>query len=198
MAQLQIPTVTAEDLQAFHARHFPGQEHPPVPEFAAHTEKYDEFDEEEYDDGLGYYPDGVKRTLTDEQIRIFRHSEIHALLREKQLREEKEKEAREASENNSIQTSSGSQAREKSHGAMEAQSTSSSGKKRKAERNGNGPRVVGSRVSGGKKGIETHDETSGALDYGDDDYIAAKEQRYAPSASSHPHLAGRKIISYED
>lgn len=54
------------------------------------------------DDGLGYYPDGVKRTLTDEQvscctypiafvflltessqIAIFRHSEIETLLRER-------------------------------------------------------------------------------------------------------------------
>jgi hypothetical protein len=33
------------------------------------------------DDGLGYYPDGTKRTLTDEQIAIFRHSEIEALRR---------------------------------------------------------------------------------------------------------------------
>lgn len=30
----------------------------------------------------------MKRTLTDEQIKIFRHSEIHSLLRERQLREE--------------------------------------------------------------------------------------------------------------
>ncbi len=34
------------------------------------------YDAEEDDDGLGYYPDGVKRTLTDEQIAIFRHSEM--------------------------------------------------------------------------------------------------------------------------
>lgn len=34
------------------------------------------------DDGLGYYDDGVKRTLTDAQIAIFRHSEIQSLLRE--------------------------------------------------------------------------------------------------------------------
>lgn len=40
------------------------------------------------DEDLGYYPDGVKRTLTDEQIRIFRHSEIHTLLREKQLKDD--------------------------------------------------------------------------------------------------------------
>lgn len=37
----------------------------------------------EEDDGLGYYPDGVKRTLTDEQIEIFRHSELEALGRAK-------------------------------------------------------------------------------------------------------------------
>lgn len=41
-------------------------------------------------DGLGYYPDGVKRTLTDEQIAIFRHSEIHSLLQEKKLRADEE------------------------------------------------------------------------------------------------------------
>lgn len=35
----------------------------------------------EEDDGLGYYDDGVKRTLTDEQIAMFRHSEIESLLR---------------------------------------------------------------------------------------------------------------------
>lgn len=38
----------------------------------------------EEEDGLGYYADGVKRTLTDEQIEIFRHSELHALEREKE------------------------------------------------------------------------------------------------------------------
>ena len=44
----------------------------------------------EDDDGLGYYPDGVKRTLTDEQIAMFRHSEIYALLRERQVKKENE------------------------------------------------------------------------------------------------------------
>lgn len=40
------------------------------------------------DDGLGYYEDGVKRTLTDEQIAMFRQSEIHALLRDRRLKAE--------------------------------------------------------------------------------------------------------------
>ena len=39
-------------------------------------------------DDLGYYPDGVKRTLTDDQIAMFRHSEIYAILRERQVRKE--------------------------------------------------------------------------------------------------------------
>ena len=40
-----------------------------------------QLNEVEPDDGLGYYHDGVKRTLTDEQIAIFRHSEIQTLLK---------------------------------------------------------------------------------------------------------------------
>lgn len=44
--------------------------------------QYDEYEEE--DDELGYYPDGVKRTLTDAQIAMFRHSEIQALIKERE------------------------------------------------------------------------------------------------------------------
>jgi len=40
------------------------------------------------DDGLGYYADGVKRTLTEDQIAMFRHSEIYAIIRERQVRRE--------------------------------------------------------------------------------------------------------------
>lgn len=47
-------------------------------------------DEEwEDDDGLGYYEDGVKRTLTDEQIEIFRHSELEALRKEQEKKPSK-------------------------------------------------------------------------------------------------------------
>jgi len=48
----------------------------------------EEYAEDTEDDGLGYYEDGVKRTLTDEQIAIFRHSEIEALLRDRRHAEE--------------------------------------------------------------------------------------------------------------
>jgi Protein of unknown function (DUF3807) len=37
----------------------------------------------EVNDILGYYVDGVKRTLSDEQVAIFRHNEIQELLRER-------------------------------------------------------------------------------------------------------------------
>lgn len=40
------------------------------------------------EDDFGYYPDGNKRTLTDDQIAMFRHSEIYAILRERQVRKE--------------------------------------------------------------------------------------------------------------
>lgn len=38
------------------------------------------------DDGLGYYEDGAERTLTDEQIAMFRHTEIQTILRERRRR----------------------------------------------------------------------------------------------------------------
>ena len=40
------------------------------------------------EDDLGYYHDGTKRTLTDDQIAMFRHSEIYAILRDRQVRKE--------------------------------------------------------------------------------------------------------------
>jgi hypothetical protein len=52
----------------------------------AHVELEEDYDNN--DDGLGYYSDGVKRTLTDDQIAMFRHSEIQLLLRERRLRRE--------------------------------------------------------------------------------------------------------------
>lgn len=38
---------------------------------------------EDDDDKLGWYHDGVKRTLTDEQVAMFRHSEIQRLLQQR-------------------------------------------------------------------------------------------------------------------
>lgn len=94
---LQLPTVTLvcqiaiallhannlqEDLRAFHAKHFP---HAPAPEHVLHgvdTAPNEEYYEHE-DEGLGYYEDGTPRTLTNEQIALFRHSEIQAIIRKR-------------------------------------------------------------------------------------------------------------------
>ncbi|KAH7076493.1 hypothetical protein BKA63DRAFT_510193 [Paraphoma chrysanthemicola] len=82
-----IPVVNVDDLRAFHAKHFP---HAPTPESFLHGVEQGPAEEayEEDDDGLGYYPDGTKRTLTDEQIAMFRHSEIQAILRKRRQRRE--------------------------------------------------------------------------------------------------------------
>lgn len=89
-----VPTVTIDDLRVFHAKHFP---HAAPPEQFVHgaeaanpciSDAAEEYYEE--DDGLGYYPDGAKRTLTDEQIAMFRHSEIQEMLRKQRSRREDE------------------------------------------------------------------------------------------------------------
>lgn len=82
-------TACKTDIETFHALHFSSNA---IGDFetqflrpdAAKVHDIDHTDydyEEEEDDGLGYYSDGVKRTLTDEQIAIFRHSELEALRR---------------------------------------------------------------------------------------------------------------------
>ncbi|KIW07836.1 uncharacterized protein PV09_01754 [Verruconis gallopava] len=86
---VSVPSITEDDLRAFHARHFPGTALPQQFFIGYQTEEGangDEVDDdedgggEEDSDGLGYYPDGVKRTLTDAQIAIFRHSELQRIL----------------------------------------------------------------------------------------------------------------------
>lgn len=44
------------------------------------------------DEDLGFYKDGVRRTLTDEQIAMFRHSEIQRLLAERRRQRDREEE----------------------------------------------------------------------------------------------------------
>lgn len=67
------------DLRSFHALHF-GNGAGPAEFFSSH----DNYGVED-DDGLGSYPDGIKRTLTDDQIAMFRHSEVQVALRERRL-----------------------------------------------------------------------------------------------------------------
>ncbi|KAL8658684.1 MAG: hypothetical protein Q9202_007482 [Teloschistes flavicans] len=88
-SDIRVPTVTPADLQDFHDRHFGPTTRSVVPDQDGKKNwGEDEQRQEEEVDDLGYYPDGVKRTLTDEQIAMFRHSEISRLLRQRQLRRE--------------------------------------------------------------------------------------------------------------
>lgn len=73
-------------LLEFHAVHFPNQRPPTLDP----TVEPDLINEQ--DDHLGYYADGVKRTLTDEQVKMFRHSEIHRLLSQRKQRRKQEQE----------------------------------------------------------------------------------------------------------
>ncbi|KAJ4346272.1 hypothetical protein N0V95_005537 [Ascochyta clinopodiicola] len=79
---LQVPTVTVDDLRDFHARHFP---HALAPEHVLHGVESEPVQDccEEDEGRLGYYEDGTPRTLTNEQVAMFRHSEIQAIIRKR-------------------------------------------------------------------------------------------------------------------
>ncbi|KAH6609363.1 hypothetical protein Trco_002709 [Trichoderma cornu-damae] len=91
----KIPQITSHEILEFHQSHFSSEA---IAEFGQHFtnlpahgtsedqlyEEWGEEGEEEEDDGLGYYEDGVKRTLTDEQVEIFRHSELRELRRQQE------------------------------------------------------------------------------------------------------------------
>ncbi|KGO71492.1 Protein of unknown function DUF3807 [Penicillium italicum] len=168
---MQVPNVTLDDLQAFQSKHFPGQQP------AVFTQENDQTT----DDDLGYYPDGTKRTLTDEQIQIFRHSEIHALLRERQLKED------EAQYQARMQSSLNDGSEVNPDTAPEKR-----------------PRDNDSQVQGGdqkrsqtRKGSTRHtpeDTPSKLLDYGDD---SDQTQVARPPVSRMPYQ-GRRVISYDD
>jgi hypothetical protein len=94
---MHLPTITEEDLKTFHLEHFPAT---PLPQSFGSVQ--DEDQEQEHE--LGYYPDGTKRTLTDDQIAMFRHSEIQQLLRA--LRLQRTTSSRESGSVNDVGTTS--------------------------------------------------------------------------------------------
>ncbi|MCJ1249053.1 hypothetical protein MMC30_006275 [Trapelia coarctata] len=89
--QLVVPLVTPDDLIVFHTRVYgkPFTGNLPHPENYESSSLVTDDDYAEDDDGLGYYDDGAKRTLTDEQIAMFRHSEIQSILRARRQTREK-------------------------------------------------------------------------------------------------------------
>lgn len=151
---------------------------------------------------MGYYPDGVKRTLTDQQIEIFRHSEIQSLSRERKLKEqarleEMGEDIQDDAENSDFGAEDGKAPLAQEDGAtdkVEEKPIPSESK------NGRGEYSEGKRVaSSGKKkkqhaGPETPSITT--LDYGDDTSASAKPD--ALPAQHHASLMGRKMVSYGD
>ena len=77
-------------LRNFHKAHFPGQSIPPLREISTFLpdSSTPAWQEEDDQDQLGWYDDGARRTLTDEQIAMFRHSEIQRLLQQRRLNAE--------------------------------------------------------------------------------------------------------------
>lgn len=88
-----------DDLLNFQIAHFGDATRPDrwfVP--AEEALNFKVFEEIEEDDGLGYYPDGVKRTLTDEQIAIFRRTELWQMKWEQDRQREEQRAQRESEE----------------------------------------------------------------------------------------------------
>ncbi|EKV19870.1 hypothetical protein PDIG_00370 [Penicillium digitatum PHI26] len=168
---MQVPTVTLDDLQAFQSKHFPGQQPAVFPQENDQTT----------DEDLGYYPDGIKRTLTDEQIRIFRHSEIHALLRERQLKaEEAQYQSRMQSSTNHGSEGRTDAAPEKRPRDYDSQAQGRNPKRSQPRKRSDRHTPVG--------------KSSKLLKYGDD---SDQPQMARPAGSQMPYQ-GRRIISYDD
>lgn len=85
-----VPTISEDDLFSFHEKHFSQAAIASFGEtFMDRSGEHKSYSDMTYetweeDDDLGYYEDGVKRTLTDAQIEIFRHSELEALRKEQE------------------------------------------------------------------------------------------------------------------
>lgn len=82
-------------MRKFHQQHFPGQITPEPQPTSGDSE---DIQTEHSSLKLGFYEDGVRRTLTDEQISMFRHSEIHRLLSERRQQKELEEEQKQKQE----------------------------------------------------------------------------------------------------
>ncbi|KAG5362604.1 hypothetical protein CJU89_1731 [Yarrowia sp. B02] len=77
-------SISAQDLMDFHKKHL-GEFHGTIKFDDAETDDFACTDDNA-PESLGFYPDGVERTLTDEQIEFFRQSDI----RKEELRVYKE------------------------------------------------------------------------------------------------------------
>ncbi|KAK4181693.1 hypothetical protein QBC36DRAFT_39854 [Triangularia setosa] len=183
---IQVPTISQADMIAFHEQHFTqfATDHfhsqflrpsPDAQEPIPSNEQDEEYCyEEEEDDGLGYYPDGVKRTLTDEQIAIFRHSELEALRRGKPPSKPQEITA--------------TLAEDLSEGEISSPVPVVTAKKNKKRKRNNKNKHVGEPVDLRKRTWDVVDKGLASLDYGEEE----------PQQSAQTSTTQRRQISYDD
>ncbi|PGH12752.1 hypothetical protein AJ79_04113 [Helicocarpus griseus UAMH5409] len=184
----QIPSVTMNDLQEFQARHFLQNANDPLYSMMPATGE-----EELVDDELGYYPGGAKRTLTDEQIEIFRHSEIQKLQREKRLKDMEDREkaeeqfAGDKADNSPVDM-----------GQLEARSKQSpqNHEREKSRDDEEAGDNITDRTTTERGTQEQNKETEAPLEeYGREGTTSSRSQR-PPSSASNPF--GRRLVSYDD
>lgn len=141
---------------------------------------------EEEDDGLGYYPDGVKRTLTDEQIAMFRHSELQALERAR----ERDPRRRNSSSPMPMQVEQGESEDGEVFGEQIPRSFAGKKKKNKKKKRGSG--------NSNKRGepvIDLRKRTWDVVEQGVDSLVY-DEMEHAGTSSE--HVAQRRRITYDD
>lgn len=133
-----MPDVTVESLQAWHTSRNDG-----LDTVADEADDYGDIE-----DDLGYYPDGVKRTLTDEQIAIFRHSEVQTLLRERRHQQEHYDEGRDVNQSTSIIQHNKTSGNKREHSAWNGpnMSTGTGRKRRKKNRKPRPPKGEGEKA----------------------------------------------------
>ncbi|KAK4659594.1 hypothetical protein QC762_111700 [Podospora pseudocomata] len=184
---IQVPTISQADMLAFHEQHFAqfATDHfhsqflrPSLDDqelILSHEQEEEYYYEEEEDDGLGYYPDGVKRTLTDEQIAIFRHSELEALRRGRQPPKP--------------QGATATLAADLSEGEISSPAPVVTAKKNKKRKRNNKNKNVGEPLMDLRKRTwDVVDKGLASLDYGE-------EETQQPAQAS---TAQRRQISYDD
>lgn len=166
----------------------------------ADEEYYEYYEEEEEDDGLGYYPDGVKRTLTDEQIAMFRHSEILALQKAQEQASDKNQRRRRNSSSpvpmDLVEGSSGEEGElQDDQAAVEQQTLTATKKKKKKKKkrgSGNGNANANKRWEPDperrKRTWDVVETGLDALDYGEMDR----------SGASRENVAQRRRVTYDD
>ncbi|KAB5578520.1 hypothetical protein GE09DRAFT_1214685 [Coniochaeta sp. 2T2.1] len=207
---LRAPAISQAELDSFHNTHFglasishfstnflPGNDAQHAEQAlhfqqdeVSHDDAY--YDEEQEDDGLGYYEDGVKRTLTDEQIAMFRHSELEARRRAQEA--EDSKPAMSSATSATTKTPNSDQAAESaepgellSDDAIPSETTKVAVTKKKKRRRPK-HRIVEEKPDLRKRTWDVVDTGLGSLDY--------DEQPQESSSFTRP--AQRRHISYDD